>query len=67
MNANITELMEFPCLVFSIEKSENLKKIEIVWNFEDGLKSNPVPKILLDRRKTWGLPTGPELSDRGQP
>ena len=29
MNANITELTEFPCQVFSIEKSENLRKLKL--------------------------------------
>ena len=64
MNANITELMEFPCLVFSIEKSENLRKLKLSEISKMGWEVTPFPRSFL----TVGKPRtpSPELSDRGQ-
>ena len=66
MNANITELMEFPCQVFSIEKSENLRKLKLSEISKMGREVTPFPRSSLTVGKPGGCP-GPELSDRGQP
>ena len=71
MNANITELMEFPCQVFSIEKSENLRKLKLSEISKMGWEVTPFPRSFLTVGKPGvGVPTSstsPELSDRGQP
>ena len=54
MNANITELMEFPCQVFSIEKSENLRKLKLSEISKMGWEVTPFPRFSL----TVGKPGG---------